>query len=62
MSSNSSLGSENSKAFVVCQPRAGDAIGEALRGAFSGDYGLPDDMMACLRALEKVGDAGRPHA
>jgi hypothetical protein len=40
-------------AFVVDRPRPCDAIGEALRDAFSGEFGLPEDMMARLRQIDK---------
>ena len=46
--------------YVVVRPRAGDAIGEALRGAFAGEFSLPDDMMAALRALDKIPDRVMP--
>jgi len=39
--------------FRVEAPRAGDAIGGALRGAFERDLGLPDDMAAMLRRLDR---------
>ncbi|WP_294057622.1 hypothetical protein [Sphingomonas sp.] len=42
----------------VERPRAGDAIGFALRDAYAGERGLPDDMMAMLRRLDVPG----PHA
>ncbi|MES2445487.1 MAG: hypothetical protein V4574_21890 [Pseudomonadota bacterium] len=38
-------------AYQVEAPRASDAIGLALRGAFERDLGLPEDMAAMLRGL-----------
>lgn len=39
-------------------PRAGDAIGSALRNAFDRDAGLPDDMAALLSQLGGNDDRG----
>ncbi|MEI9852056.1 MAG: hypothetical protein WDN24_15780 [Sphingomonas sp.] len=35
-------------------PRAGDAIGYALRDAYERDLGLPEDMAAMLRRLNRT--------
>jgi hypothetical protein len=40
-------------AYRVEAPRASDAIGLALRDAFARDLGLPDDMAAMLRQLNR---------
>jgi hypothetical protein len=37
--------------YRVHAPRAGDAIGLALRDAYERDLGLPEDMAAMLRRL-----------
>jgi hypothetical protein len=42
-------------AYRVEPPRASDAIGLALRDAFGRDTGLPDDMTALLRQLNRDG-------
>ncbi|MEP9360171.1 hypothetical protein [Sphingomonas sp. KR3-1] len=42
-------------AYRVEPPRASDAIGLALRDAFGRDNGLPDDMNALLRQLNRDG-------
>ena len=39
--------------YRVEAPRASDAIGRALRHAFTNDIGLPDDMAALLRQLNQ---------
>jgi hypothetical protein len=36
---------------IVSRPRPGDAIGDALRDAFSRTVGVPDDMMVLLARL-----------
>ena len=41
-------------AYRVEAPRASDAIGRALRGAFCGENGLPEDMAAMLRQLNRI--------
>ncbi|MBN8810988.1 MULTISPECIES: hypothetical protein [Sphingomonas] len=40
-------------AYRVEAPRASDAIGLALRDAYARDAGLPDDMAAMLRQLNR---------
>ncbi|MBQ1498650.1 MAG: hypothetical protein IIZ38_10070 [Sphingomonas sp.] len=40
-------------AYRVEAPRASDAIGLALRDAYARDTGLPDDMAAMLRLLNR---------
>jgi len=40
-------------AYQVEAPRASDAIGYALRGAFDRDLNLPEDMTAMLRWLNE---------
>ena len=40
-------------AYRVEAPRASDAVGLALRGAYADDAGLPDDMAAMLRLLNR---------
>lgn len=40
-------------AYRVEAPRASDAIGLALRDAYARDLGLPDDMAAMLRQLNR---------
>lgn len=42
------------RSVVVDRPRASDAIGDALRGAFDRDSGLPADMMRLLRKIDKT--------
>jgi hypothetical protein len=42
------------RGVVVDRPRASDAIGDALRGAFDRDNGLPADMMRLLRKIDKT--------
>tara|TARA_Y100000815_G_scaffold271851_1_gene299355 strand:- start:2026 stop:2217 length:192 start_codon:yes stop_codon:yes gene_type:complete len=44
-----------SSGYRVEAPRAGDAIGLALRDAYDNDLGLPDDMAALLRRLNRNG-------
>ena len=41
-------------AYRVEAPRASDAIGLALRGAYANENGLPDDMTAMLRQLNRL--------
>jgi hypothetical protein len=41
----------NSRPLRVEAPRAGDALGFALRDAYERDLGLPEDMAAMLRRL-----------
>ncbi|MBX3564238.1 MAG: hypothetical protein KF730_06625 [Sphingomonas sp.] len=43
-------------AYRVEAPRASDAIGHALRGAYADEGGLPDDMAAILRQLNRMDD------
>lgn len=43
--------SDEAPGYRVQAPRAGDAIGNALRGAYEQDLGLPEDMAAMLRQL-----------
>ena len=51
--------------YAVEAPRASDAIGNALRNAYERDFGLPEEMAAMLRRLNRVttgpGSARRPH-
>lgn len=42
-------------AYRVEAPRASDAISLALRDAYARDLGLPDDMAAMLRQLNREG-------
>lgn len=42
-------------ATVVSRPRAGDAIGVALRDVYVRDCGVPDDMMVMLARLNGNG-------
>jgi hypothetical protein len=42
------------RGVVVDRPRASDAIGDALRGAFDRDNGLPADMMRLLRKIDRT--------
>lgn len=42
-------------AYQVEAPRASDAIGRALRGAYERDLGLPEDMARMLRSLNGNG-------
>lgn len=44
-------------AYAVPRPRATDAIGEALRGAHRVGGRLPDDMVALMIALDRIGRA-----
>ena len=46
-------------AYRVRAPHASDAIGHALRGAFEDESGLPEDMAAMLRQLNRLD--GRTH-
>lgn len=39
--------------FRIEAPRAGDAIGSALRGAYTRDLGLPTDMVALLAQIDR---------
>jgi hypothetical protein len=39
--------------YRIEAPRVGDAIGLALRDAYERDLGLPDDMAALLRRLNR---------
>lgn len=41
------------RAYRVERPRASDAIAVSLRDAFSRDPGLPEDMAAILRCLNR---------
>ncbi|WP_174291792.1 hypothetical protein [Sphingomonas bacterium] len=41
--------------YVVPSPRATDAIGAALRDAYGSRGGLPEEMIAALRALDRHG-------
>lgn len=43
--------------YVVASPRSGDAIGAALRTAFT-DNRLPEDMLVLLRKLNGGPDSG----
>ncbi|MCW3835847.1 hypothetical protein ACFQ1E_05035 [Sphingomonas canadensis] len=36
------------------RPRAGDAVGHALREAYERDLGLPEDMSSLLHRLNRV--------
>lgn len=36
---------------IVHPPRASDAVGSALRGAYCKEAELPEDMILCLRKL-----------
>jgi hypothetical protein len=47
--------------YRVEAPRAGDAIGVALRDVFDRDLGLPDDMADLLRRLNGVRSDLRIH-
>lgn len=40
-------------AYRVEAPRVGDAVGVALRDAFEREIGMPDDMRAMLRRLDR---------
>lgn len=42
------------RGIVIDRPRASDAIGDALRGAFDRDNGLPADMMRLLKKIDKT--------
>ncbi len=42
---------DHNSAFIVHRPRESDAIGAALRDAFSKD-GIPEDMQALLRRID----------
>jgi hypothetical protein len=42
---------ESLPVFRVEAPRKGDAIGQALRGLYDRDAGLPDEMTALLMRL-----------
>ncbi|UIJ47023.1 hypothetical protein LZK98_08790 [Sphingomonas cannabina] len=44
--------SARDEATVVERPRAGDAIGVALREAYERDFGIPDDLAALLSQLD----------
>ncbi|MGK6321227.1 hypothetical protein [Sphingomonas sp. DT-204] len=44
--------SARNEATVVERPRAGDAIGVALREAYERDLGMPDDLAALLSRLD----------
>jgi len=48
----SSAKARSRRSIVVERPRAGDAIGGALRSAFGPDCGLPADMRQLLRQLD----------
>lgn len=41
------------RAYRVERPRASDAIAVSLRDAFTRDSGLPEDMAAMLRCLNR---------
>ena len=58
--SNSRQATEAS-GYQVRAPRAGDAIGFALRDAYDQEYGLPDDMAALLRQLNGRNDSHSSH-
>lgn len=45
--------------MVVERPRAGDAIGVALRDAYARQRGIPDDIVALLDQLGAVASVGR---
>lgn len=47
-------------AYRVEAPRASDAVGLALRDAYARELGLPDDMAALLRRLNR-GDLPTAH-
>ncbi|MDG2535973.1 hypothetical protein P6144_20100 [Sphingomonas sp. HITSZ_GF] len=57
-SSSSSASEARQPAYRVEAPRASDAIGLALRDAYVREMGLPDDMAAMLRQLNR----DDPHA
>ncbi|HWK35343.1 MAG TPA: hypothetical protein VNR91_03695 [Sphingomonas sp.] len=48
--------SKRNHAMIVERPRESDAIGAALREAYSRQLGIPDDLADLLRQLS----AGRP--
>ena len=52
MSSAATTIGEKAGAYVVPAPRAGDALGHALRGVF-GQPCVPADMAAMLRRLDR---------
>ncbi|WP_066796443.1 hypothetical protein [Sphingomonas soli] len=54
MSRTSHTAPEAKPAYRVEAPRASDAIGLALRGAYQDESGLPDDMAAMLRQLNRL--------
>lgn len=41
-------------AYRIEVPRVGDAVGVALRDAFEREIGMPDDMRAMLRRLDRA--------
>jgi hypothetical protein len=51
--SSASANDARQPAYRVEPPRASDAIGLALRDAYVRDLGLPDDMAAMLRQLNR---------
>ncbi|RYY26829.1 MAG: hypothetical protein EOP62_08705 [Sphingomonadales bacterium] len=59
-SSSGSAQEAQQPAYRVEAPRASDAIGVALRGAYMDESGLPDDMAAMLRQLNRS-DGFRSH-
>jgi hypothetical protein len=52
-SSSCSAPEANGRAYRVERPRASDAIALSLRDAFSREPGLPEDMIAMLRCLNR---------
>jgi len=52
-STSSSASEGRQPAYRVEAPRASDAIGLALRDAYAREQGLPDDMAAMLRQLNR---------
>lgn len=50
---SASAGDAMQPAYRVEAPRASDAISLALRDAYARDQGLPDDMAAMLRQLNR---------
>jgi hypothetical protein len=59
-SSSCSAPEANGRAYRVERPRTSDAIALSLRDAFSREPGLPEDMIAMLRRLNRP-DASIAH-
>lgn len=59
-SSSCSAPEANGRAYRVERPRASDAIALSLRDAFAREPGLPEDMAAILRCLNRP-DASIAH-